>query len=168
MRIIAALTIAASLGAAPTAGPAPVVLAGPSEPGERLAFGGRILDKGKPVVGATVLAYHTDRTGLYNDPAANTKTPRLRRTATTDAAGRFAFSTIRPAPYPGNEIPAHIHLEINVPGRKVHYVTYWFDDDPIVTPEKAKRDPEVVIVHATRDASGAWTFSNDVALPAAR
>ena len=164
----AAFALVLAVGAATTASPTPVVLAGPNEPGERLAFGGRILDKGKPVAGAQVLAYHTDRTGLYNDPAANTKTPRLRGTATTDAQGRFAFSTIRPAPYPGNEIPAHIHLEITVPGRKVHYVTYWFDDDPIVTPEKAKRDPEVVVVHAAHDASGAWTFSNDVALPAAR
>jgi protocatechuate 3,4-dioxygenase beta subunit len=167
MRTVAVLALVLTLGAASSAGPAPVVLAGPNEPGERLAFGGRILDKGKPVAGAKVLAYHTDRTGLYNDPAAHARTPRLRGTATTDPQGRFAFSTIRPAPYPGNEIPAHIHLEITVPGRRVHYVTYWFDDDPIVTPEKAKRDPEVVIVHATRGASGAWSFSNDVALPAA-
>ena len=167
--LAAAVLMVSSLGLASGAGPAPVALSGPSEPGERLAFGGRILDaRGRAVASAAVLAYHTDRTGLYNDPAANTRTPRLRGTATTDAEGGFAFATVRPAPYPGSTNPAHIHVEITAPGRKVHYVTYWFDDDPLVDAgrrEAAKRDPEIVIVHPSRAADGTWTFRDDIRLP---
>src|SRR5262245_53320926 len=44
-----------------------VTLCGPDEPGERLVFSGRILDEqGQPLAQAAVMAYHTDRQGLYN------------------------------------------------------------------------------------------------------
>jgi protocatechuate 3,4-dioxygenase beta subunit len=144
------------------------VLSAPDEPGERLVFRGRILDAaGKPVGGASVLAYHADQEGLYNPPNTGTRVPRLRGTATTDTTGRYAFSTVRPGAYPGADEPAHIHLEITVPGGKVRYVTYWFDDDPKVTPAqrtRASRDPEIVIVHAALGASGVWEFTDDVRL----
>ena len=142
------------------------VLAGPDEPGERLEFWGRILDyRGQPLSEAAVIAFHTDVTGLYNPPGGNTRVPRLRAAAVTEENDSFHFSTIRPGPYPGGGNPQHIHLEITAPAHRLRYVTYWFDDDPILTPAlRRDLDGETVIVAVSQDENGTWTFSNDIRL----
>jgi protocatechuate 3,4-dioxygenase beta subunit len=165
---LAAIVTAIHLAA--VAAPAPVVLSKPDEPGERLMLTCRLLDpRGKPVAGASVVGYHADRGGLYNPPGAGTNVPRLRGTAVSGADGRFAIATVRPGPYPGVDEPAHIHLEITAPGRKTYSVTFWFDDDPLLTSAKrdhAARDAELAILKPTRNADGVWTASDDIRLPA--
>lgn len=142
------------------------VLAGANEPGERMEFWGRVLDyQGRPLAEAAIVAYHTDASGLYNPPEANTRVPRLRAVAITDENGGFRFSTIRPGPYPGGGNPQHIHLEITAPAHRLRYVTYWFDDDPLVTAERrSKLNGETVIVALSQDEDGTWTFSHDIRL----
>src|SRR5262249_15448655 len=73
-----------------------------SEPGDRLVVHGRAVaeDGETPIPGAVVFAYHTDREGHYDRPGAGPHSWRLKGWALTDAAGRFEFRTIRPAPYP--------------------------------------------------------------------
>jgi protocatechuate 3,4-dioxygenase beta subunit len=165
----------ASLGARAVAAPtvsstvALTVICGPEEQGERLRFTGRVLDyRGQPLSEAAVIAYHTDRTGLYNPPNGPTRVPHLRAVAVTDSAGRFGFSTIRPGGYPRSSEPAHIHMMVAAPAHHPRYVDIWFDDDPRVTDSHRKQaggaDDVLVIVKLARDAGGAWTFSHDIAL----
>lgn len=176
--VVAAYAAATRLDAIASSGPqapsgiathAPsVALADSTEPGERLLFSGRVLDDaGYPLSGAAVVAYQADRTGRYNPPGAGTRVPRLRGTAVTDTAGEFSFSTVRPGAYPEGNEPAHLHLEITAPAHPVRHVTFWFADDPLVTPaqrRRADRDAEIVIVQLLHGPSGEWTFRYDIAL----
>lgn len=142
------------------------ILADADEPGERLEFRGRVLNaQGEPVAGTSILAWQTDVTGLYNRPGENMQEPRLRADAITDENGGFRFSTIRPGAYPDGGNPQHIHLTIRAPGHDLMYTTYWFDDDPILTPElRNNLDGETVIIALSQDEDGTWTFSHDIRL----
>src|SRR4051812_25257808 len=86
-----------------------------SEPGTPLVVHGRVLqsDGKTPAPGVVVFAYQTDNTGLYNHTGG--RGWRVHGWAKSDAQGRFEFTTIRPAAYPGRRIAAHIHLTIDSP-----------------------------------------------------
>ncbi len=129
------------------------IIVQPDEPGPRLLIVGRIENSaGRPIAGASVTAYNTDITGLYNPPSSGTREPRIRGTVITDAEGRFQFLTVRPAPYPEGDEPAHVHLMIAAPSYVKTYSDIWFEGDPLITPERladAKRDmdnhPELIL-----------------------
>src|SRR5688572_22428192 len=116
------------------------------EPGIPLIMRGRVVrsDGKTPAPGLTVFAYHTDRNGHYDEQSKGPHSWRLRGWAKTDADGRFEFDTIRPAPYPGRGIAAHVHLSIygrGVPRRWNPDVL--FSDDELVTAaerEKSARE----------------------------
>ncbi|MBZ5506335.1 MAG: hypothetical protein LAO78_12820 [Acidobacteriia bacterium] len=89
------------------------IIADAREPGERLEISGQVFapDGTTPVANVIVYAYQTDATGEYhNDPG--THVARLHGWAKTDAQGRYAFHTIKPAPYPGRGIAAHVHIHV--------------------------------------------------------
>ena len=81
---------------------------------------GRVLNrKGEIVRGAMVEIWQCDARGVYNHPRA----PGQKRhdagfqgygRAEIDAAGRYAFRTIRPVAYPGRT--PHIHFKVHAPG----------------------------------------------------
>ncbi len=115
-----------------------------SEPGDPLVVHGRAVgeDGTSPIGGAVVFAYHTDRQGLYND-TGTAHSWRLRGWAQTAADGTFEFATIRPAAYPQNKVPQHIHLQIFLPdGRRYWAEELQFADDPLLPAgERAKASP---------------------------
>ncbi len=84
-----------------------------------LSLGGRVLDRfGKPVEGARVEIWQCDALGHYThsrDGRAATRDPNFSGFGwtRTDAAGSYAFETIRPAPYPGRT--PHIHFAVRAP-----------------------------------------------------
>ncbi len=90
------------------------VLTEPGEPGEPLHVTGTVYgpDGETPAAGIELYAYHTDATGVYSETNDNTD-PRLKATVRTGADGRYELHTIKPAPYPGGGIPAHIHYRIS-------------------------------------------------------
>lgn len=168
--------VACAPGSAFTQGPGPpvhadgeasVILCGPDEPGERLIFGGQVLDyQGRPLAKAAVIAYHTDTYGLYNPRDSDTRVPRIRGVAVTDAEGRFRFSTIRPGAYPNGNEPAHIHLSVTAPAHHVRFVDYWFEGDPLITAGRrasAATNSDLIIVRPGRTPDG-WTFTHNVRL----
>jgi len=110
-------------------------IAGPDEPGERLVISGQVYapDGETPVAGIIVYGYQTDATGHYTK-TESLRPPRLQGWVKTDAEGRFEFRSIRPAPYPGRSIPAHVHFILWGAG----YPRQWVDElrfegDPFVS-----------------------------------
>ena len=160
------ITLVGLLASRAAATPTEVAICGPEEPGERLIFSGRVLDyRGQPLVKAAVVAYHTDHRGLYNPRNSETRTPRLRGVAVTDADGRFRFSTIQPAPYPDGNIPAHIHVLVAAPAHRERWFEIWFDSDPLVTPaRRAEARGGTLIVKPAPGADGVRAFDVDFAL----
>jgi protocatechuate 3,4-dioxygenase beta subunit len=117
------------------------------EPGKPLVVRGVIYrSDGKTTAPGVVLyVYQTDATGRYaagSDQRHGRRHGRLRGWMRTDADGRYEFRTIRPAPYPGQAIPAHIHPVVKEPDRNEYYIDeFLFDDDPLLTKaERAKQD----------------------------
>lgn len=107
------------------------------EPGLPLVIHGLVLGPNgtTPVKDAIVFAYHTDNNGVYSAPGKPGAPWRLKGWARTDSDGRFEFETIRPAPYPNRQVPAHIHTTIQSAqfGRQISGVQ--FADDPLVSKE---------------------------------
>lgn len=146
------------------------------EPGEALELTGRVVDaNGEPRAGVIVYAYHTDAKGIYPRPAkslggAADRHGRLRGWAVSDRDGRYTFETVRPASYPQQRIPQHIHMHVIEPGCATYYIDeVVFTDDPLLTPATLERH------HADRGGSGittpkrkapggAWLVERDIRL----
>ncbi len=140
----------------------------PDEPGEPLLMSGRIFqsDGVTPAQGVTLYVYHTDATGYYNQP--NKLPARLRGWMRTGADGRYEFRTIKPAPYPKRDFPAHIHPTLSAPGYPEYWIDdYWFAGDPLITPAKRAtltgRGGFNPIVNLTR-TDGVWYGQRDIRL----
>ena len=93
-----------------------------------------------PASGVILYVYQTDATGRYTPAGGQVhgkRHGRLRGWMKTGADGRYEFRTIRPAPYPGQAIPAHIHPVVKEPDKNEYYLDeFVFDDDPLLTKEK--------------------------------
>jgi protocatechuate 3,4-dioxygenase, beta subunit len=114
-------------------------IAGPEEPGERLVLSGRVYaaDGATPAAGIVIYAHQTDATGIYRGAvetgSASERNGVLKAWVKTDADGRYSFETIKPAPYPGGTMPAHIHLYVWEPGRRPYYIDdVVFAGEPLV------------------------------------
>lgn len=137
--LLLAVPVARASGPPPTPeAPANVgsvgVVAPRGEPGERLVITGQLFapDGVAPASGVIVYAYQTDASGHYqNDP--QTRVARLHGWAKTDAQGHFEFQTIRPGPYPGRDIPAHVHVHVWGGGYPLQWVDeLLFAGDPLI------------------------------------
>ena len=84
------------------------------------------------------------------------------------AQGRYEYSTIKPAPYPGDGPPAHIHYHVNAPGHQERVFEIVFEGDPKVNADirarAAQENSMFSIRKLTRDAQGVWHCTQDVTL----
>ena len=87
-------------------------IAPPAEPGQRLVITGRVFDAHGNPHRVELYAYHTDANGLYRPDGSFKGEPRLRGTLLTADDGSYEIDTIKPAPYPHRDIPAHIHVHL--------------------------------------------------------
>lgn len=119
------------------------------EAGEKLLVTGTVfkLDGKTPAKDVIIYYWQTDNTGLYSpSPDMNKKAARhghIRGWVKSDSLGRYKIYTIRPMPYPGENIPAHIHISIKEPGVPNEYYTddLVFDDDKKLTSAERKKLP---------------------------
>ncbi len=114
-----------------------------TESGEPLHVTGTVYnpDGGTPAAGVEIYAYHTDAEGVYNEPNDNTN-PRLKGTVRTGADGRYELHTIRPAPYPGGGVPAHIHYRISGGGVSDQRADLNFEGDPYLSARAVERSAD--------------------------
>ena len=116
------------------------------EPGQRVLIHGIVRDPdGNPVSGADIDVWQTNSNGLYAVQEPGVQHPQnCRGMFHTDAEGRYAFRTVRPADYPipgdgpvgallaacGRGIlrAGHVHVMASAPGFKT-LITHVFDAD---------------------------------------
>jgi protocatechuate 3,4-dioxygenase, beta subunit len=114
-----------------------VNIAGSKEPGDRMTLQGQLLhaDGKTPYAGVKMFLYHTNAKGIYpkKDGDANIH-GYLHGWLVTGSDGGYTIETIRPAPYPNGNMPAHVHAIVWVPGAaEAYYVSdFVFADDPFV------------------------------------
>jgi protocatechuate 3,4-dioxygenase beta subunit len=141
-----------------------------ADPGEPMVIEGTIFKKdGKtPAPGAILYLYHTDAKGYYSNPKTKgNRHGHLRGWIKTGADGKYKFTSIRPAPYPGDRIPAHIHPLVKEPGMTLYWIDeYLFEDDSLVTNEIRKNEKKRGgngIIPLTK-ADGVWRGKRDIVL----
>jgi protocatechuate 3,4-dioxygenase beta subunit len=120
-----------------------------------------------PAAGIIVYAYQTDARGYYNE---GRQPPRLHGWVRTDREGRFTLDTIRPGPYPGGRIPAHVHFQLWGAGTPPQWNTeLLFDDDALVSTsdrEKSKALGSFAFVHAPITRDGVLSVTHQMRLKA--
>jgi protocatechuate 3,4-dioxygenase beta subunit len=151
--------------------PSKIVMVPPDEPGEPLIIRGTIFgaDGKTPLPGARLYIYHTDAKGLYRSDQDFKKPARIRGWMKTNSQGLYEFRTIKPAPYPGRTIPAHIHPTADAPGYLARWIDeYWFEGDPYLKKEDIARNAGLgsfsVILKLTRGADGILRGVRDIRL----
>lgn len=146
----------------------------PDEPGEKMTIDGTVFatDGQTPAANVVIYAYQTNSAGLYANGSSETEASRrhgrIRAWAKTGADGHYRFMTIKPAPYPNDTIPAHVHFTILEPGRP----PYWIDDivfggefGVTATYRRAMTNKGGNgIVPARRKSDGSWHVTRDIIL----
>lgn len=144
-----------------------------SEKGDRMVIRGVVMDADKkPIPNASVYIYHTDADGRYNDqeprPGLGGENPRLRGYMRSDAVGRYVYGNVRPAPYPGLPLPAHVHFVVQADGFQPRVFEFWFEGDPMIKDDhlagQAKDPDRFLIRKAVKDTNKVWQITNDIVL----
>lgn len=116
------------------------------EKGTKMMITGKVyhIDGKTPAKNVIVYYWQTDNNGYYS-PAPNLdkaaeRHGHIRGWLTTDHEGKYAIYTIHPAPYPNEDMPAHIHVSIKEPNIDHEYYIdeFVFDDDTLLTTQKRK------------------------------
>jgi protocatechuate 3,4-dioxygenase beta subunit len=120
--------------------------AGWKEKGQKLLVTGVVFkpDGKTPAEDVIIYYWQTDNNGYYSpieemdEPAK--KHGYIRGWVKTDKKGNYSIYTTRPAPYPGTDIPAHIHISIKEPTINNEYYIdeFVFNDDTLLTSAKRK------------------------------
>ena len=117
-----------------------------TEKGQKLLVTGRVykIDGKTPAPNVTIYYWQTDNKGYYSPAKGMDENAKrhghIRGWVKTDKNGNYSIYTIKPAPYPNENIPAHIHTSIKEPNIDNEYYIdeFTFDDDKLLTGEKRK------------------------------
>ncbi len=121
-----------------------------NEKGQKLVVTGTVFhpDGKTPATDVIIYYWQTDNNGYYSPkPEMDERAKRhghIRGWVKTDASGQYTIKTIRPAPYPDDVLPAHIHLSVKEPDVANEYYTdeINFDDDKLLIPHFKKYPQE--------------------------
>jgi protocatechuate 3,4-dioxygenase beta subunit len=117
-----------------------------TEKGQKMLVTGTVfkLDGKTPAPNTIIYYWQTDDKGYYAPKQGmDEKAKRhghIRGWVKTDENGKYSIFTIKPAPYPKENIPAHIHISIKEPNIDNEYYIdeFVFDDDKYLTGVKRK------------------------------
>ncbi|MBL7711543.1 MAG: hypothetical protein JNL13_03725 [Chitinophagaceae bacterium] len=121
-----------------------------NEKGQKLIVTGTVFqpDGKTPAPNVIIYYWQTDQEGYYSPrPGMEERVKRhghIRGWVKTDQYGKYTINTIRPAPYPRDVLPAHIHLSVKEPDVANEYYTdeINFEDDKLLLPHFKKHPPE--------------------------
>lgn len=164
-RAFGAFGLAAVAGTAAETQPAwRARVANDREPGERLIIRGKARRPGgASAAGVKILVYQTDAAGIYSKAEGPPKdTARLKGEFTVGPAGEYEIVTIKPGHYPGQGVPAHIHVNVvDGPGGAMHEIfEFFFAGDKYL-----KGGEKGIVLKLEKDASGVWRASQDFEIP---
>lgn len=116
------------------------------EKGQKLLITGTVfqLDGKTPAADVIIYYWQTDNNGYYSPKQGMDEKAKhhghIRGWVKSDEKGRYSIYTIKPAPYPNENIPAHIHISIKEPniGNEYYIDDLVFDDDPLLTGDNRK------------------------------
>jgi len=119
-----------------------------NEKGQKLIVSGTVYksDGKTPAKDVVLYVYHTDQSGRYtnkyNEEGWAGRNGYVKGWLKTNDKGQYKFYTLKPAPYPGASIPAHIHPIVKEPGKTEYYIDeYLFEGDPfLTTAEKTRQE----------------------------
>jgi protocatechuate 3,4-dioxygenase beta subunit len=142
------------------------------ELGDPLIISGTIygVDGKTPAESAVLWVYQTDATGKYSpSPDGNHRYTKIHGQMKTGPDGRYEFRTIKPMPYPGNTVPAHIHASLSAPGFQEYWIdNYLFEGDPFITEQVRKQSHGegsfASILTLTRGSDGVLRGRRDIQL----
>ena len=114
--------------------------------GQKLLITGTVYKFGGKIPASNVIIYYwqTDTNGYYSSKEGMNelakKHGKYRGWVKSDENGKYSIYTNRPAPYPNDIMPAHIHIAIKEPKVKDEYYIdeLVFDDDILLTSKKRK------------------------------
>lgn len=116
------------------------------DPGPKLEISGIVYkaDGKTPAADVVLYVYHTDQKGIYpkkgNEAGWGKRHGYIRGWVRTDKNGFYRFYTLKPAAYPGGNIPAHIHVTVKEPDKNEYWIDdYLFDDDTLLTAEEKQK-----------------------------
>lgn len=120
------------------------------ERGQKLLVTGTVFQPDGVTPARDVILYYwqTNSKGLYADAKGlNPKARKhgyIRGWVKTNQEGKYAIYTVRPAPYPNDVSPAHIHFLVKEPefANEYYIDDLVFDDDPLLIPYKKKNPLE--------------------------
>ena len=153
------------------------------EKGTPLVFEGQVrtLD-GTPLGGAEVDIWHADADGYYSGFAPHLPDGNLRGVVIADEEGRFAVSTVQPAPYqiptdgPTGKLieaagwhpwrPAHLHVMVRAEGYRTVITQLYFAGGEWLDSDVAEATKPELILDPVDDGSGTRRSSYDFDLEA--
>lgn len=153
---------------------------------ERVRIRGTVYESdGKtPARNVVMYVYHTDETGVYSKRGDEPRNSyawwhgKQRGFLKTNDLGQYEIDTIKPAPYPTREEPAHIHAVLRSPSQKHESVVadFVFTDDELLTQnfwENTRRwwlslgiqqNPNYGGVKLSKGADGVWEGRRHITL----
>lgn len=156
-------------GGAGANAPPRITIVEPAKGEQPLLVEGQVMqaDGTTPAAGVVVYVFHTDSSGYYNRQRG--EPPRLRGWMRTDSEGRYAYRTIRPAPYPNQRNAAHVHVQLWGEATPPQWgTTLEFADDPLLPAEERDKSAALgrfgFVCSPTRDAQGVEHCHHDLRL----
>lgn len=151
------------------------------EKGETLLLSGQVRDlDGSPLAGAEIDFWQADADGYYSGFAPHLPDGNLRGLIVADEEGRFAITTILPAPYqiptdgPTGALvsaagwhpwrPAHLHLMVRADGHRQLTTQLYFDGGQWLDSDVAQATKDELVLHPERQPDGSSHVLHDFTL----
>lgn len=148
-------------------------LASDKDKGDLMKISGTVYqpDGKTPAPNTLIYLYHTDIEGYYGRTAEEHKHGRYRGWMLTNKDGRYAFVSIKPAPYPVQRFAAHIHMTVTTPTAREDWIdSILFEGDRLISTrereEAGRRGGFNPIVTLKKGDGGLYYATRDIRLMA--